>query len=126
MKAAVQQAVAELRAAFPAAVVTADDDSSGGAFVTVDPIDPGPAYTQGETWLGFHVGHNYPDADVYPLFVRADLARTDGGGHGQGFGVAEFREQPALQLSRRSNQRAAEFDTAVRKVHKVMEWLHTQ
>ena len=126
MKTAVQAAVAELRAAFPAAVVTVDDDGSGGAYVTVDPIDPGPAYTQDETWLKFQISHSYPDADVYPLFARSDLTRTDGGGHGEGFAGAEFQGEPALQLSRRSNQRAAEFDTAVRKVHKVVEWLHKQ
>lgn len=126
MKTAVREAVAELRAAFPAAAVTAADDGDGGAYVTVDPIDPGPTYMQDETWLKFHVCHSYPDADVYPLFVRPDLARTDGGGHGEGFAGATFRDEPALQLSRRSNQRGAEFDTAVRKVHKVIEWLHAQ
>ena len=126
MKTAVQEAIAELRAAFPSAAVTIDDDGSGGSFVTLDPINPGPAYTQDETWLKFQISHCYPDADVYPLFVRVDLARVDGAGHGQGFAVTEFRKQPALQLSRRSNQRANEFDTAVRKVHKVIEWLRAQ
>ncbi len=126
MKPKVQEAVAELRATFPEATVVDEDDGSGGAFVTVDSIDPGPAYTQDETWLKFQIGHNYPDADVYPLFVKADLIRADGGGHGEGFAATTFREDPALQLSRRSNHRTAEFDTAARKVLKVIAWLHTQ
>lgn len=126
MKTAVQEAIAEMRAAFPAAAVTVEEDGDGGAHVTVNPIDPGPAYTQDATWLKFQIAHSYPDADVYPLFVRPDLARADGGSHGEGFGGAEFRGEPALQLSRRSNQRAADLDTAVRKVHKVIAWLHAQ
>ena len=126
MKPRVQEAVAELRATFPDAAVLSEDDGSGGAFVTVDPIDPGPAYRQGETWLRFHISHSYPDADVYPLFVRPDLARANGSGHGDGFAAGSFRDEPALQLSRRSNHRTADFDTATRKVIKVIEWLRTQ
>ncbi|WP_419933182.1 hypothetical protein [Candidatus Poriferisodalis sp.] len=126
MKPEVQEAVAELRACFPAAVVSADDDGSGGAFVTVDPIDPGPAYRQDRTRLKFHISHMYPDADVYPLFVRPDLRRVDGRGHGRGFAAGSFRNESALQLSRRSNNRTAEFDTAARKVLKVIEWMHAQ
>ena len=91
MKTLVQDAVVELRAAFPAAIITADDDGSSGAFITMDSIDPGPVYTQHETWLGFHISHSYPDAEVYPLFVRPDLARIDGSDHGQGFAVAVFQ-----------------------------------
>ena len=126
MKLNVQEAVAELRASFPVAVVTAEDDGDGGAFVAVDPVDPGPAYCQNNTWLKFHISHSYPDADVYPLFVRPDLTRVDGNGHGKGFAMGSFRDEAALQLSRRSNHRTAEFDTAARKVLKVIQWLHAQ
>ena len=122
----VERAVAELRASFPAAAVVAEDDGSGGAVVELNPIDPGSVYAQRETWLRFLIGHQYPYADVYPLFVRPDLARVDGNAHGEGLAFAEFRGERALQLSRRSNHRNAEFDTATRKVHKVLEWLRAQ
>ena len=122
----VEGAVAELRASFPTAVVTAENDGNGGAFVEVSPIDPGPAYAQRETWLRFLIGHQYPYADVYPLYVRPDLARVDGNGHGDGIAFNDFRGERSLQLSRRSNNRSAEFDTATRKVRKVLEWLRAQ
>ena len=122
----VEGAVAELRASFPAAVVVAEDDGSGGAFVELRPIDPGSVYVQRETWLRFLIGHQYPHADVYPLYVRPDLARVDENGHGEGLAFAEFRGERTLQLSRRSNHRSAEFDTAARKVHKVLDWLRAQ
>ena len=121
MKPMVQEAVAELRASFPDAVVTDVDDGDGGAFVTVDPIGPGPVYSQDETWLKFHISHMYPDADVYPLFVRPDLARVDSHGHGEAITMGSFRGEPALQISRRSNHRT-EIDTALRKVLKVEKW----
>lgn len=122
----VEGAVAELRASFPSADVTAEADGNGGAFVEVNPVDPGPSYVQRETWLRFLIGHQYPYADVYPLYVRSDLARVDGNGHGEGIAFNDFRGERSLQLSRRSNHRSAEFDTATRKVHKVLEWLRAQ
>ncbi|WP_419921961.1 hypothetical protein [Candidatus Poriferisodalis sp.] len=122
MKPKVQEAVAELRTSFPDAVVTDVADGDGGAFVSVDPIDPGPAYSQDETWLKFHISHMYPDADVYPLFVRPDLVRVDGNGHGEAITSGSFRGEPALQISRRSNHRS-EIDTALRKILKVEKWV---
>ena len=122
----VQEAVAELRTIFPGIVVTAEDDGDGGAFVEVCPVDPGPMYVQRETWLRFQVGCQYPYADVYPLYMRPDLARADGNGHVTGIALSAFRGESAMQLSRRSNHRNAEFDTAARKVLKVLEWLRTQ
>ena len=126
MHSEVEEAVTELKAAFAGIGVTAEDDGDGGAFVEMFPVDPGPPYDQQETWLKFHIGCQYPYADVYPLYVRPDLARADGNGHGTGVALSAFRGESALQLSRRSNHRNAEFDTAARKVLKVLEWFRTQ
>ena len=126
MHSEVEEAVEELRAAFPGISVTAEDDGDGGAFVQMFPVDPGPTYAQRETWLRFHIACQYPYADVYPLHVRPDLARADGSGHGTGLALSAFRGVGTLQLSRRSNRRSAEFDTAARKVLKVLEWLRAQ
>lgn len=122
----VEQAVEELRALFADTEVDAVDTGDGGAIVTVSRVDPGPVFTQRETWLRFAIGFQYPYADIYPLFVRADLTRADGQPHGEGIGLAEFDGENALQLSRRSSRLNPTIDTAALKVTKVLEWLRAQ
>ena len=122
----VAQAVEELRSCFPDATVVARSSGDGGALVAIDPIDPGPAYAQRTTWLKFAVSYQYPYADVYPLFVRPDLIRTDGQPHGEAIAMGSFDEEPALQLSRRSNRLNPAADTAALKVTKVLQWLRDQ
>ena len=126
MTPAVAQAIEELKAAYDRATVTVREDGAGGAFVVLEPVDPGPPYVQRETWIGFQITFQYPYSDVYPLFVRNDLARTDGQQLGQGFAVASFDGRPAMQLSRRSNRLNPATDTAALKVAKVLEWLWTR
>ena len=126
MKSAVVQAIKELRCRFPESDVKARDTGDGGAVVTIDRVDVGDGYTPMETWVGFCISYQYPHADIYPLFVRADLTRVDGGSHGEGITLQTFEGQPALQLSRRSNRLNPETDTAALKVIKVIEWLRTQ
>ena len=122
----VEEAVSELQASFPGVTVTAQEDGDGGGIVTMFPIDPGPTYVQRETWVKFAISCQYPYSDVYPLFVRDDLTRADGGSHGTGIAVCSFLGEPALQLSRRSNRRDPELDTAARKVARVIQWLQAQ
>ena len=126
MKPEVSQAVDQLRACFPDATIEARSSDDGGAFVTIDSIDPGPAYAPRTTWLKFAVSYQYPYADVYPLFVRPDLIRSDGHPHGEGIALASFDDEPALRLSRRSNRLNPLTDTAALKVTKVLEWLREQ
>jgi len=119
----VSHAVDEIRADHPDATVTAVEDGEGGAIVTVDPVDPGPPYVQRESWIKFHITFQYPVADVYPHFVRADLARADGQALGEAMSVGAFRDEPAVQISRKSNRLNPETDTASMKLTKVLEWL---
>ena len=126
MNSEVEQAVEELRFRFGDAEVAAHGTDDGGATVTISPIDLGPGYSPQTTWIKFAISFQYPYADIYPLFVRADLVRTDGQPHGEGISLTSFDGQPALQLSRRSNQLNPEIDTAALKVTKVIEWLRTQ
>ena len=126
MKPDIVKAIEELRERFPDAEVVAVGTDDGGALVTIDPVDPGPAYVQRETWLKFAITFQYPSADVYPLFVRPDLARVDGQGHGKGFDTGTFNGESAIQLSRRSNRLNPEIDTAALKVTKVLAWLQAQ
>ena len=120
----VQAAIAEIAAVYPSA--SADPDGAGGAYVVVQDVQLGPAYGQRKTWVGFHITYMYPQADVYPHFVRADLSRVNGSPLGAGMSPAEFRGQAAIQLSRRSNRLNPAVQTALLKLQKVIQWLNSR
>ncbi|EWM15307.1 hypothetical protein [Kutzneria sp. 744] len=122
----VGQAIEEIRAGFPQAEVQVTEEADGGAVVFVSPVDPGPPYTQGETWIGFRITFQYPYADVYPHFVRGDLARTDGAVLGEGMSVTTFAERSAVQISRASRRLNPVTDTALIKLQKVLTWLRSR
>ena len=120
---AVAKAIEEIRYTFDQCAVEAKPDDSGGAVVVVRGIPMGCPYVQAEVWIGFQITFQYPYADVYPHFINADLARSDAGGLGGGFGTATFRGQAAIQVSRRSNRLNPETDTAALKLLKVIHWM---
>ena len=126
MKPEVKQAVGGLRRCFSEAEVTAHVNADGGAVVTIDPIDLGSAYAPQYSWIKFAISFQYPYADIYPLFVRPDVIRTDGQPHGKGISLASLEGEAALQLSRRSNRWDPAVDTAAVKVTKVIQWLKDQ
>jgi hypothetical protein len=121
----VAEAIEEIRSSFGFAHLDVREDSEGGAFVFVNPVDPGPRFTQRETWIGFRITFQYPYSDVYPHFVRGDLARADGEALGEGFAATTFENRPAVQISRRSNHLNPEVDTAAIKLWKVLAWLQS-
>ena len=123
----VNDAVAEICATFPDAEVRAVPDGNSGAFVIVDPVPLGEAYVQDSSWIGFQITFQYPLADVYPHFVRPDLARSDGTALGEGFASTSWNcpeNRPVVQLSRRSNRLDPSVDTAAIKLLKVLQWLN--
>ncbi len=123
----VRQAIDEIVAAFPDAAVNSEADGEGGAYVFVRDVALAPIYRQQETWVGFHITYTYPSADVYPHFVRADLCRMDGAPLGEGMSSpVQFRDCPAIQLSRRSNRLNPATDTAILKLQKVLQWLNNR
>lgn len=126
--AAVLGAIDELRETFPEATVTYVSDDQGGAWVTLDPVSVGHAYAEPSSWLAFQITYPYPEADVYPHFVRPDLLRKDGAALGEGFSSGAFGAAgtPAVQLSRRSNRLNPAVDTAATKALKVLRWLEQQ
>lgn len=126
LTAEVSQAIEEIRTAFPGAEVNVIEDGQGGATVVLDPVDPGAQYVQRETWIGFQITFQYPYSDVYPHFVRGDLARLDEAPLGEGTSPLVWETRPAIQLSRRSNQLDPTTDTAVLKLLKVLEWLRSR
>jgi hypothetical protein len=119
----VEGAIREIAAAYPKCPLERVDDGHGGAFVTLKDVPIESPYEQATTWFGFHITHTYPYADVYPHFVRHDLRRRDKKPLGAGLGVGNFRNQPAIQISRRSNHLNAATDTALLKLQKVIRWL---
>lgn len=122
----VEKAIAEIRVCFPDNSLEFFADGSGGALVILRGIPLGPPWAQADTWIGFQITFQYPYADVYPHFVRHDLSRADGKPFGPGLGVAQFRGQPAIQISRRSNKLNPATDTAKLKLLKVLKWLRSQ
>jgi hypothetical protein len=127
MTAAVVKAIEEIRLSFPDCQVDVDPDGPGGAFVVVRNIPLAAPYAQDNTWMAFQITFQYPYADVYPHFTRPDLTRTDRKPLGEGFGIsAQYRGQPAIQISRRSNKLNPATDTASLKLLKVLQWVKTR
>lgn len=130
MKKEVAAAVEEIRLHYPDSSVQVSEDGQGGAYLLIDPVDLGPTYTSEtrKTWIGFSIGFQYPQADVYPHHVRRDLLRADGKPLGEGMGAARYEGfgLDSTQLSRRSNHRDPAFETALHKLLKVIEWARTR
>ena len=120
---AVAEQLEELRAQFADKTVTAEPDGSGGAYVVIDPIDPGPAYRQRKCWIGFQITYLCPDTDIYPVFLDPGLVRVDGKTHTPPITPAKWRDRDALQYSLRSPQRDPEVDTAAIKAAGVIACL---
>ena len=138
MKPDVQKAIEELIDGAPG-TVRSEEDGDGGAFVLVEKIDIGEQFAPRITWIGFHITWPYPDADVYPHFIDASVRYVGNGAapnvHPDGnlptamsrgnFEAPGFK-LPAIQLSRRSNRRNADTDTALDKLLRIIEFLRTR
>ena len=124
MKVEVSAAIDELRRQFDRANVTANEDGQGGAHVFLEPIELGDRFMPSVTWFGFQIPAQYPYADVYPVFMGADVRRRDGiaftapvtNGH-------TYQGRPATQISRRSAAAQTVGQTATTKVLKVLDFL---
>ena len=123
MKPDVTQAIQEIRAAFDGHDVEVVAEAQGGAHVIVRDVSIGPAFKPSQTWIGFTIPFQYPDADIYPHFIGGDVRRADDGPYGQSISVATWRDRPVLQLSRKSNRWNPATDTAALKLLQVLEWL---
>lgn len=128
MTADVRSAIEELRAGFPGHEVLVTEEPQGGAHIIVDNLDIGPAFATAKSWVGFTLGFQHPLADVYPHYLRADLAYADGrpvqsplnAGHTMpGF------DRPAVMLSRRSNRWNPARDTAHLKLLRILDFLRS-
>ncbi len=133
----VEEAIDEVRQHFRGHEVIVGPDKDGGACVIVEAVSLGAPYSQPDSWVGFHITHACPYADVYPHFMRGDLSRTDKKDLGEGItqnhkfpqpGVVvdnAMAARPAVQISRRSNMRDPQstLETPLLKLLKVLRWV---
>ena len=118
---AVTRGVDAVRAHFAGKPVEVVPDGAGGAYVTVHDVEVGPSYVPARTFLAFQISAAYDSADVYPHYLGV-VTRADGQQHGEGISAMEWRDQPVLQLSRRSNGWRPGLDNAALKAEKVITW----
>jgi hypothetical protein len=138
MKPDVVAAIKELEAALIGGAVRIVEDRDGGAHMVVDDVAIGDSFSPRSSWIGFHVAWTYPDSDVYPHFMDAGVryvgsgpapnqhpegnlpAALTRGATMPGFGL------PAIQISRRSNHRNPDIDTAAQKLLRIADFLRTR
>ena len=121
----VEEAVAEVRAAFEGNEVRVTPLGDGGAAVTVEEVDLGGRYEPRTSFVGFSVHGSYPFSQVYPHFLRHDLRKADGSALPNPGMIAgqQWQGSPAIMVSRSSNRWDPNRDTAVGKLYKVLEWV---
>lgn len=123
----VAEAIEEIRAAYPGHPVAVEPDGQGGAYAVVDQLEIGDQYAPSTTWVGFQIGFQYPQADVYPHFIDAGVRRLDSRALGDSFsGPTTWRDRAAVQVSRRSNHLNPATDTAALKLGKVLAWIQSR
>jgi hypothetical protein len=124
MRVEVAAGIEELRRQFAMASIMVTEDGQGGAHVIIEPIELGAKYRPTSTWIGFHIPAQYPYADIYPVFVGAEVGRADGvpfvapitAGH-------LFQGRPAIQVSRRNSAAANGAQRAPVRVLKILDYL---
>jgi hypothetical protein len=127
MKLEVTQAIEELKRKFPGSPVTVTSDGNGGARVILDEVQIGPRFMPERTWLGAHIPALYPYADIYPVFMGANVVRADGVQFQAPITPnANFEGRPALQISRRNNLAQQYPQPAYTKFLKVLDFLQKQ
>lgn len=133
IKSSVREALATLQVAYPHVAISTTADGQGGLWVEFAQVPLGSAYAQDSTFLVFNLPFNLPGGDIYPMFVREDLARADDRPLGDGFARVPLQWPPgsptqrqATQLSRRTRGGAFAAQTAAQKVAKVLHWLETR
>jgi hypothetical protein len=136
----VSRAIEQIAKQYPNNTVLVGADQNGGACVIVENVPLGAPFAQTETWIGFHITHSCPYADVYPHFARHDLSKVNGSQMGEGIssnhvfpqpGVVTgniIPSRPAVQISRRSNKRdpSSAVETPLLKLLKVLQWLKSR
>lgn len=124
MNVEVSSGIEDLRRQFSTSSFTVREDGQGGAYVVMEPVTLGPKYRPVDTWVGFQIPAQYPYADIYPVFIGGNVARTDGtafvtpvtAGH-------HFEGRPAIQVSRRNSAAQSGMQKVSAKILKVLDFL---
>jgi len=121
---AVEEVLAHLRTDFPDANVHFMPDGNGGGAVVIESVDLGQDYAPAKTWLGAHLPSTLPYADIYPLFIGAEVVKTNGQAHNNPISAGHtFNGRPAIQISKRSNNLVATAEAASLKFTKVLHFI---
>lgn len=138
MKPGVEFALKQLREGLQGHEVRIKEDADGGVFVIVDNVALGRSLAPARSWVGFQITWPYPDADVYPHFIGPEVRYVGKGGaptiHPDGNLPTSMTrgatmpgfDLPAIQVSRRSNRRNPDTDTALQKLLRVIEFLRSR
>jgi hypothetical protein len=87
-------------------------------------VSLGARYRPETTWMGFHIPAQYPYADIYPVFIGANTARSDGIGFVAPITPGHnFEGRPAIQVSRRSGAAQNGLQKVTAKILKVLDFL---
>jgi hypothetical protein len=90
----------------------------------MEPVSLGPKFRPTSTWMGFQIPAQYPYADIYPVFIGADVARTDGIGFAAPVTPGHhFEGRPAIQVSRRNSAAQSGLQRVSTKILKVLDFL---
>ena len=124
MKVEVSAGIEDLKRQFSTSSFVVREDGQGGAYVVMQPVTLGPKYRPAATWVGFQIPAQYPYADIYPVFIGADVSRADGvafvapvtRGH-------NFEGRPAIQVSRRNTVAQSGQQKVPAKILKVLDFL---
>jgi hypothetical protein len=139
MKPEVAKALEELATGLPDVKIRSIEDDDGGAYVLIEDIRIGDIFEPASSWVGFHIVWSYPDADIYPYFIDAKIRyvgtgnapnqHTDGNlpaAMSRGDAMMPGFDLPAIQVSRRSNRRNPQTDSALAKLLRILEFLRTR
>lgn len=124
MNVEVSKAIKELEVQFGDSSLTIRDDGQGGAYILIDSVHLGSRYKPESTWLGFQIPAQYPYADIYPVFMGAEVSRADEiefsvpitRGH-------SFENRQAIQISRRNGAANNGSQKASMKLLKILDFL---
>lgn len=123
----VQKVVEILQREFAGSTVTFTNDGSGtgSGWVVIDPVDIGARYTDSQTWMGAHLNAILPFADIYPLYIGADVQQAGNAEHFPAITPGHtFLGRAALQVSKRTNHTLAPtVEAAALKFVKVLHYI---
>jgi hypothetical protein len=124
MKVEVSTAIEELKRQFGPSSLAVREDDQGGGYVVMEPVELGEKFQPASTWVGFHIPAQYPYADIYPVFIGADVRRADGLAFQAPVTLGHnFECRGAIQISRRSAAAQSGAQKAVAKILKVLDYL---